>query len=721
MHRRNFIKTTTAGSAFALAMPPLFFNNPEDKNEDLWFDRSMRWAQLTLVENDPGRFDPDFWLDYFKKIHADACCLSAGGIVAYYPTQVPLHHRSAWMGSSDPFGYLVDGCRKMNMAVIARTDPHAARDDVYEQFPDRIAVDKEGNKRRHWSNPELWVTCCLGSHNLEFMTDIHKEIMERYDIDGIFSNRWAGSGTCFCDNCRRDFKAYSGMEIPSSSNPRDPEYNEYVKWRNLRLKEIWVLWDNVIRKQNALARFIPNGYPDKTVTRQLSDIVFTDHQARNGYTFPWSNGKGAKELRSAIGMKPLGGIFSVGIEEQYRWKDSVQTEAEIRIWVAEGTANGMRPWFTKFGGYIYDKRWLGVVEKIYTNYHRIEKYLRNTAPMARVGVIFSNYDSQYGSENWQQNSTQHESGMYHALLENRIPFEMVNDQYLDQDQLKHFKLLILPNVATLSERQCNQLTAFVENGGSLLATYETSLYDENGSRRQNFGLAELFGASYAGKVEGPMRNSYLRLKSNPATGKFHPVLSGLEDAYRIINTIYQVKVNPVNSDAPQPVTLIPSYPDLPMEDVYPREPETNIRALYLNDFGTGRVAYFPGDIDRSFWQLMTADHSGLLKNTVKWALNEEPIVEVEGPGLLDVTVWKQEESMTVHLVNLTNPMMMKGPFREFIPVSAKVTVKIPGDVAIKGVHLLLSDGIATYQIKDGKISIPVPQVHDHEIVAIDFL
>src|SRR5262245_9952668 len=62
-----------------------------------WFDRPMRWAQLTLVENDPGRYDPRLWLSYFDRIHADAACLSAGGVVAYYPTNVPLHHRSAWM------------------------------------------------------------------------------------------------------------------------------------------------------------------------------------------------------------------------------------------------------------------------------------------------------------------------------------------------------------------------------------------------------------------------------------------------------------------------------------------------------------------------------------------------------------------------------------------------------------------------------------------------
>jgi hypothetical protein len=45
-----------------------------------WFDRPMRWAQLVLVENDPGTFDPQFWLDYFRRLHADAATLSAGGI-----------------------------------------------------------------------------------------------------------------------------------------------------------------------------------------------------------------------------------------------------------------------------------------------------------------------------------------------------------------------------------------------------------------------------------------------------------------------------------------------------------------------------------------------------------------------------------------------------------------------------------------------------------------
>lgn len=719
MHRRKFIISGAAvAGVYSIANPSLFAGIGIQGVEETWFDRPMRWAQLTLVENDPGNFDPDFWLSYFKKIHADGTTLSAGGVVAYYPTDVPFHHRSAWLGDSDPFGYLVKGSRKMNMSIIARTDPHATWQNVYDAHPDWIAVTADGEKRRHWANPELWVACALGPYNFEFMTQVHKEIMERYEPDGIFSNRWAGSGICYCDHCQKNFKKYSGLELPLKANSFDSTYQKYSEWSTFRLKELWLLWDDVIRKKKSTSRFIPNGFPDKVITGQLSDIVFTDHQARSGYSMPWSNGKGAKELRASIGMKPLGGIFSVGVEEKYRWKDSVQSEEEIQIWVAEGTANGMRPWFTKFAGVIYDKRWLNVVDKIYQQHYKNERYLRNVAPLARVGMVFSEQNRNYGNEKWQQRNGDHEMGMYQALIEARIPFEMVNDRLLDEEHLNPFKLLILPNSAALSDEQCNQLQKFVQKGGSLLATFETSLYDENGKKRPDFGLANLFGVSFQQKVEGPIQNSYLRLKENMETKQFHPVLNGLEDAFRIINTIYMVNVKP-EKELASPVTLIPSYPDLPMEHVYPREPETDIRGLYLNDLGKGRVAYFPGDIDRSYWQVMSTDHLKLLQNTICWALNEEPIVEVIGPGVLDVTVWKQENSMTVHLVNLTNPAMMKGPFKEFIPVNADVKIKIPGGIKIKDVHLLIKGEKPEYRMEGKNLVLSVPQIADHEIIGID--
>jgi len=695
-----------------------------------WLDR-MRWAQLAFVENDPQRFDPDFWLAYFRSIHADGALLSAGGVVAFYPTNVPYHHRSNWLGNSDPLDYMVKGCRKMNMSVVLRTDPHATRQDMYDAHPDYISVTADGKPRRHWANPELWVTCAYGPYNFDFMNQVHGEIMERYSPDGIFSNRWAGHGICYCQHCIANFKQATGLELPHSAERLDPVYHKWEDWRTVRLKELWFLWDAGIRKHRSTARFIPNGFPDKLETGKYADFFFADQQARRGVIPPWSNAMGAKELRAGLGMKPIVNIFSVGIEEEYRWKDSVQSDAEIRIWVAEGVANGMRPCFVKFGAYIYDRRWMKAVEKLYQSYHRHEAYLKNTAPMARIGLVYSEQTNQkYGGKAWQDKSNEHALGMYHVLVEDRQTFEMVNDKLLDAEHLKAFKLLILPNIAALSTTQCQQIKEFVAGGGSILATFETSLYDEEGKARADFGLSELFGVSFDKGVEGPMRNSYMRLRASGG----HPVLVGLEDAYKIVNSVYRVKVNPnTGVSFPSPVTLIPTYPDLPMEDVYPREEETTTQELYLREMegnsapaagagpAKGRVAYFPGDLDRSFWQMLSADHSLLLRNTIRWALDEEPIVTVQTQGIIDVAVWAQKSSMTVHLVNLTNPMMMKGPFRDIIPIRASVSINIPKDKKVSGVHLLMSNMTPQFLHKAGTISMDIAEISDHEIIALDLV
>src|SRR5207237_4088064 len=86
--RRSFLKTSaTAGAFVALVGLPEARLLAEALDSGLpdWVDRPMRWAQLTLVEDDPGQFDPQFWLDYFKRTRSDAACLSAGGCVALYP------------------------------------------------------------------------------------------------------------------------------------------------------------------------------------------------------------------------------------------------------------------------------------------------------------------------------------------------------------------------------------------------------------------------------------------------------------------------------------------------------------------------------------------------------------------------------------------------------------------------------------------------------------
>ncbi|CAA9379273.1 MAG: beta-galactosidase, partial [uncultured Chloroflexia bacterium] len=326
----------------------------------------------------------------------------------------------------------------------------------------------------------------------------------------------------------------------------------------------------------------------------------------------------------------------------------------------------------------------------------------------------------YGGPQVQQKVEDHTRGFYHALIEARIPFEMVHDGLLDAAHIDQFKTLILPNIAALSDTQCHQLRAFVERGGSLVATFETSHYDEWGQPRPSLGLADLFGVDVTGPVEGPMRNSYLHIDPNP-DGSFHPLVAGLEDAGRIINGVFCLPVQPRTPISASPLTLIPSYPDLPMEEVYPRVERTDIPEVYLREVGQGRVLYFPWDLDRTFWEVLSVDHGRLLGNAVRWATNEEPVVTVTGPGVLDVTVWQQAQSQTVHLVNLTNPMMMKGPIRELLPVGEQVVrLRLPEGKQARRVHLLRADSTPTVVEEQGYITVTVPSILDIEVIAIDW-
>lgn len=616
----------------------------------------------------------------------------------------------------------------MGMVVIARTDPHAIHNDAYEAHPDWAMVDIEGNPRKHWAMPELWVTCALGPYNFEFMTQVNNEIMSMYDVDAIFANRWAGSGMCYCEHCRRNFREAYGMELPRSNDPDDPAFRKYLVWRQERLFELYDLWEGELRKINPHSRFIPNSGGgalsdlDMTEIGRRAETLFADRQARRGLAAPWANGKNGKELRSTLGKKAIGGIFSVGLEEPYRWKDSVQHGEEIRMWVADGIANGLRPWWTKFGAKLYDHRWLDVVEDIYTWAAKVEPYLRNEAPLARVAMVYSQQTAAYyGGPEAQKKVEDHILGFYHALVEARIPFEMVHDRLLDEEHLKPFKTIILPNIAALSDEQCEQLRQFVQRGGSIIATYETSLYDEWGRKRSDFGLADLFGVSYVEHTPGPMQNSYLRLERDKVTGAVHPLIDGIDNTERIINGTYRLEVRPTVEFPEVPITLIPTYPDLPMEEVYPRQDKTNIPEVYLRDFGEGRVVYFPWNIDRIFWEILCVDHGKLLRNAVVWATNEPSPVTVSGPGVLDVTIWRQANSMTVHMVNLTNPMMMKGPIRELIAVGAQdVKVRLPEGLTVKDVKLLKSEEKLQYRISDGYLETTVPSILEHEVLAIDF-
>ena len=232
-----------------------------------------------------------------------------------------------------------------------------------------------------------------------------------------------------------------------------------------------------------------------------------------------------------MGRRPIGGIFSVGLEEPYRWKDSVQSEPEIRLWVAEGTANGMRPWVTKFSGVLYDRRWLPVVERIYQWHSRHERYLRNEAPLARVALLHLGADGGVspGRRRRATVPTITCSGCITRSSRRACRSRWSTRRCSRPSGSIAFKLLILADAAALSDAQCAAIRAYVARGGSVLATFAIVALRRAGPARAATSAWPICSASrFAGRIDGPMQNSYLSLDADPATGRRHAMLDGLE-------------------------------------------------------------------------------------------------------------------------------------------------------------------------------------------------
>jgi hypothetical protein len=85
-----------------------------------------------------------------------------------------------------------------------------------------------------------------------------------------------------------------------------------------------------------------------------------------------------------------------------------------------------------------------------------------------------------------------------------------------------------------------------------------------------------------------------------------------------------------------------------------------------------------------------------------------------------VVAWRGPDALTVHLVNLTNPMMMRGAIRELLPVGPlEVRVQLPEGRRVARVRLLRAETDAETVLEKGVLTVSVPSVADHEVIALD--
>jgi Beta-galactosidase trimerisation domain len=303
-------------------------------------------------------------------------------------------------------------------------------------------------------------------------------------------------------------------------------------------------------------------------------------------------------------------------------------------------------------------------------------------------------------------------GMYYALLEGRFLFDFVHEDKLAPEDVAKYSALLLPNTALLSDEQCGQLRAYVDAGGSLLATFETSMYTERNERRSDFGLADVFGIRKNGDIIGTVGNAYLaRIE------KQHQILKGFSDTNWIPGAENRIPVAPVEGPI---LTVVPGFVAYPPELSYPLQARTNEPAIVLRQRGKSRLVYFPGDIERTMWRSGHTDLARLLQNSIRWvAGGANPPVTIEGDGVIEAFAWETQAGFAVHVLNYTNPAMHRGWIRNFYPIGTqKVTMSVPNGRRVTRVELLRAETNIPFTGGVGTIEFTIPRVLDYEVAAL---
>ena len=755
--RRSFIKNTAAASVW-LASPELLNLSKSDDRSDKemdaipWYRKVTRWGQTNITEKDPPGYDIAWWRKHWKMTGVDGVIINAGGIVAYYPSKVPLHKQAKYLKGRDLFGELCKAAHEDGIAVFARMDSNRAHEEFYQAHPDWFTIDSEG---KPYKAGELYITCVNSPYYNEHIPNVLTEISNLYHPEGFTDNSWSGMGresVCYCRNCSDSFRAKTGLSLPKSKDWTDQSYRKWIKWNYERRIEIWEL-NNLTTNKAGGPDCIWSGMNSGSLSGQSrsfrdlkeicsrAEIIMLDSQARSDAGGFQQNADTGKLIHGLLGWEKLipesMAMYQAG---RPTFRLAAKPVAEARMWMTEGMAGGIQPWWHYVSASHEDRRIYKTPGPVFEWHRKNEKYLINRKPVATVGVVWSQQNVDfYGRDESEVMTELPWRGFTQALLRSRIPYVPVNADHISRDS-GNLSLLILPALGVITDDQSDAIRKFAKSGGGIIATGESSLYNEWGDRRSDFALNDIFGIHTlpdsipdGRKNSGETYHTYLRLipelrsnfdgpksniSPNPGASR-HPVLNGLDET-DIIS--FGGMLAPLKTDkgAETLMTFVPQFPIYPPETAWMREPVTDIPGLIINNLPSGgRVIFMPADIDRQFGRYNLPDHGNLLANSARWASKGNIPLKVDSPGLIDCNIYSQPGNIIIHIVNLTSAGTWRQPVDEYIPVGpVRVRVRLSEDVKGNIVRLLVNDKEIP-AVSDKKwAEFTIPMITDHELVII---
>ena len=475
-----------------------------------------------ITEEDPAfmsRFDPHTYVSLVQKAGVEAAmayaCDHNGN--CYYPSVVGHPHRN--LNGRDLFGETTALLRQTGIHPIAyyTTVYHNDSAKNHPAWRMQDAVGRQNDGRYWWSCP----------NNPDFVAFTLAQLGEiiAYDVDGIFVDMTFWPVVCCCPNCREAFLKQTGWEIPTAVDWNDPHWIAFQRFREASMATFCQVQAAYMKSKKEM-----------TVTFQNSPIIFgwswgqtpavansCDYTSGDFYGGKYQHILGSKILAASSKNQPFEYMTSRCVD--LRDHTSMKSEDELMCEASTTLANS--------GAYFF-------IDAINPDgslnpavYERLGRVSARLAPVTRkaeqhrpvlaadTGLYFSMASfidpEQNGtllrslepSGTFAYASTPHYNELVGAsiiLTRAHRPFNVVRDA---EGDLGAYQTLLINNAMVMSAAEVEKVRTFVANGGTLLATGLTSLWQPDGSTSGDFALADVFGVSYSGKLS--RRINYLHL------------------------------------------------------------------------------------------------------------------------------------------------------------------------------------------------------------------
>jgi hypothetical protein len=550
---------------------------------------------------------------------------------------------------------------------------------------------------------------CLNSPVRDVVRALVREVLTQYPVDvmyfdGPYMGMMNAKEYCHCKYCEAAYQKRFGKPVPSKGD--DVEYTEWLA------NEVVIAFLREIREMIRTTRDVPTLFNDTSLLSKrewrnraipvVDGFMFEAAETPEDKLFNLQLGHSTGKTiwtyvsthtqynREHMKSDRTRGWFSYPVEGQELLLDgatAVAGSAGIVYWgLSRFFYMPQAPLAYESGRY---------VKEIFDFSAQHRDLLASAAarPIAGVMVGDQTIDWFAGKHFVGKGYENYYHGAWQLMKDLGYDAEPFLDYLAKPEQLARYKMLWLANTACLSDAQCGMIRDYVNAGGTLVATHLTSVADQHGKMRPNYGLADLFGAKFSSVEPVEIPDLYLKLPSGE-------LIPQDPQCMRFTNT----------GDA----SVLAETVDLGHRgNLGP--------AILKRAVGKGQVIYIGSGLEAVYAETRMKRLRAFLATLVDPVLAPHRTYEIEARSGVMPHLTATRDTLLLHLLADTGNKTKKLRIREeFLPVeNVKVRIRVPEGRTVKSLSLLRSGANLSARAVSGWLDVTVPKVLIHEAVRVD--